>query len=260
MIIIYYYHIPKCAGSYVTKLFRKCAKETGGKYINFYNRSTVIDPKEKKQYFKFLKDLPNQPSDSHFFIHHHHGYPGLKEVYKSLKRAKTKIQKDPLNKFYLFTSVREVLSFITSRVNYLRNHCNCKASFQRCYEIKTNHNYQLKYLLYNHVNNWRNDNIDISKPLALTTLGIIDKIYTPEDINKLIPTLSTILQIDITKFWTDQKVNVSKKTFKMTPKDKTRLKSVNELDIWLYDVALNAKNKSEENRDDESISISIEEE
>ena len=124
MIVIYYYHIPKCAGSYVTKLFRRCAKETGGKYINFYNPSTVIDPEEKKQYFKFLKELPNQPSDSHYFIHHHHGYPGLNEVYKALKRAKTKVQEDSLNKFYLFTSVREVLSFITSRVNYLRNHCN----------------------------------------------------------------------------------------------------------------------------------------
>jgi hypothetical protein len=225
----------------VTKLFRKCADVTGGQYINFYNRSTVIDSGEKRKYFKFLKQLHKEPKDSHFFIHHHHGYPGLKGVYDELKKAKMKVQKDPTNKFYLFTSVREVLSFITSRVNYLRNHCKCNASFKRCMEIKTNHNYQLKYLLYNHVNNWRNDKLEISKSLVLKTLGIVDKIYTPQDINQLIPTLSRILQIDISEFWTDEKVNVSKKTFKMNPKEKKILKSVNKLDMWLYEVAENSK-------------------
>jgi hypothetical protein len=239
MIVIYFYHVPKCAGSYVTKLMRQLAKKTNGSYHNFYNRTTVIDPRETVEYHQFLESLPTEYStDATVFVHHHHGYPGLKQVYSSLKEAKEGVlAADPANKFYIFTSVREVLGFITSRVNYLRNHCNGKLNFNKSFKIATNHNYQCKYLLYNHVNNWRqeNDILDITQESIKEILSLVDKVYTPKDISSLIPDLSEILGLDIKSFWKDKKVNVSKKTFKMTPKDKKRLPKVNEMDILLLD-------------------------
>jgi len=218
---------------------RKLAKKTNGTYHNFYNRTTVIDPQETVEYNKFLESLPGDyPANATIFVHHHHGYPGLKKVYSNLKEAKERVTlADPNNKFYIFTSVREVLGFITSRVNYLRNHCNGKLNFNKSFKIGTNHNYQCKYLLYNHVNNWReyNDQLDISEESIKEVLTVVDKVYTPRDINGLISDLSRILELDIKSFWKDKKVNVSKKTFIMKNKDKQRLPKVNQRDIWLLD-------------------------
>jgi len=216
---------------------RLLAKKTDGTYFNFYNRTTVIDPLETVEYQKFLETLPDR-TESTIFVHHHHGYHGLKQVYPWLKKAKEGVlSQSSENKFYIFTSVREVLSFITSRVNYLRNHCNGKLNFNKSFKIATNHNYQCKYLLYNHVNNWRNDNdqLDISQDSIKEVLTLVDKVYTPKDISNLISDLSVILDLDIKKFWKDKRVNVSKKTFKMAPKDKRRLPKVNQMDIWLLD-------------------------
>ena len=125
MKIIYYYHIPKCGGTTISRSLKEIAKSQGGEYYDFYCSmrmfgflSKLITNYKLNRFFKSLNDQTTHLK----IIHHHHGYFGISEIENTLIREKEKA-KLLGNELYFFTCIRDPISFQLSRVNFLRNSC-----------------------------------------------------------------------------------------------------------------------------------------
>ena len=94
------------------------------------------------------------------------------------------------------------------------------------------YNYQSKYLLHNHVSNWKED-IDIKKENITEIVNVIDKIYTTENMTELKIDLQQLVP-NVNDEWQDKKINTSANRLQMTKEQEAKLIDKNQLDIWLY--------------------------
>jgi len=261
MNIIYYYHIPKCAGTFISEnLIRNADKKVFQDRMNEelewmetpydnpinpernilfnFNKLPVPSLKDrnlqkecKNQLKKFMNTLPNLNFKT-LYIHHHMGYPGLLDIYDDILSLKNQIESTG-GKFYLFTCVREMEGFLLSKINYQVNERNNNSTWEGQINRKSQHNSQSKYLLHNHSHLWDNKDIEITKEQVKKVLDIIDKVYTTKTVSEIPRDLKRLLNEEIK--WDTTKKNVSKKTIIIPNKIKPHLIINNEIDRWLFE-------------------------
>jgi len=244
MKIIYYYHIPKCGGALINQQLKELSIALGGEYYNFYF------PMQKFGFLRqiinnyrlrrFLSRINDKTSDFKF-IHHHHGFYGISEIFDVLVQQKRKATLAG-NEFYLFTCIRDPLSFQLSRVNYLRNSCGMPDfSFDDACTSSTHQNFMCKYLLFNHPRRWKKKNLD--KQYFMETLDIMDNVFVLEKLNNFYDWLEEVVGVSIRS--RTKKVNIGTHSLKPTKEQIEVLKRVNDFDQFFYDSVCNNTRKSE---------------
>jgi hypothetical protein len=235
--IIYYYHIPKCGGSYVNELLKKYSKLLHGRYKNFTSLKDEDIEHNRQQFTLFLDELLSYP-EKFVFIHHHHRYPGIHDLFPTLKKIKKKTEKMG-GRFFLFTVVREPLSFNISRINHLINYSNyVDLTYRDICEDKKSHNMMYKYFLYNHFSIWYTsyDCLDLSEANFLKKLQLLDGLFVQDNLEELVSFLNAYLRTENVSF--PDKINVGKHNLLPTKEEEQILLTVNNLDTYFYDLAM----------------------
>lgn len=235
MKIIYYYHIPKCGGSHISRHMMKLSNAVGGEFYNFDasmgNFSFNEEESNNEELKRFYPSI-NQGDVGVKFIHHHHGYYGIGEMYEFLSEEKEKAEKMG-NSFYLFTCIREPMSFLLSRVNFLRNSCGMPhLSFDDTINSSKHHNIMYRYLLQNHYKRWRDNDLD--EIYFKKVLGIMDDVFLLEEMDALLEHVNGIAGFHIPS--PTKKVNQGEYLVAPTEAQISELKRVNHLDVFFYDL------------------------
>ena len=260
MNLIYYYHIPKCAGTFISdnlsnlsdkivynerldkELKRMEKKMWRNHNINrniLFNFNKLPVPSLKYDYLreecknqmkKFMDNIHNLNYKT-IYIHHHMGYPGILDLYEDILSIKTHIENTG-GKFFLFTCVRDMEGFLLSKLNYQVNERNNKSTWEGQINRKSQHNPQSKYLLHNHSHLWKNKDIDITKGQVVEVLKIINKVYTTKTVNEIPLDIGKLLNEDIK--WDSTRKNVSKKTIILPIDLMSQLEKNNKIDRWVF--------------------------
>ena len=278
MVVIYYYHIPKCAGTFINTNMRKLAKFRVSKHVvndyvfdrKFERVTRTRARKSRKKFFSnedriknsvyfnftsskeksgltrdkfnainteviqhFLENVHTLPY-LYVYIHHHVGYPGLGCLLQDISQCRLNVSQSG-GKFFLFTTVREIISYTTSRVNYRKQRGFNHSDFEPLITLAEHQNKQSKFLIHNNTNqqDFQKDlDIDELKPYV----HCFDKMYTIENIAQVKKDFCDLLDADIP--WSTEHKNVTKKVSLMINEQKERLIQANPLDIWLYDYAI----------------------
>jgi len=230
MKIFYYYHVPKCGGTYTRKLLMAYAKKTKGRFISF-NRTG----KDNVRLIKYDNEIRQKIGELHtikeefIFVHHHHGYPGISELYEELRAAKEHLG----DQLFLFTIVREPISFVISRVNHLKNRMKQDIDIQKAIGEEKGHNMMYKYFLYNHHKGWDIEKMDLSRDHFKKNLALIDHVFLQENLHEM----EDLLSAQCGKKIRMRKKNVGKKTEIPTESQIRQLISCNQLDFEFYEEA-----------------------
>ncbi len=241
MKIIYFYHIPKCAGTTISDILKKIAISESGLYQNFdYVHINKLNNDQKRinnlEMRTFLDSLNNKTAHLKI-IHHHHGYCGIGQIYNKILVEKKKAI-DLGNKIYFFTCIREPISFHISRLNFLKNSCGMKdITFHEICKNKKNHNLMSKYFMRNHPARW--DDFSLEKERFLKCLNLMDKVFVIENICLLYSWLEKILDIELfdDKSIINTRKNVGQNKLLPTSEEYEILKKVNSFDRIFYDLA-----------------------
>lgn len=234
MKIIYYYHIPKCGGSTISKVLRTLAARTGGEYHNFnFPMQRFSSPVKLYNNFRMKRFLHgiNRKANDFQFVHHHHGYYGVGEIFQILSRNK-RMAEAAGNEFYLFTCIRDPLSFQVSLVNYLRHAWGRKDfTFENTCTEPEYQNVMFKYLLANHPKRWRD--LDLDKELFLKCVGLMDRVFLLDELGDLDDWLRGITGEASSALTTS--VNKGEHSLVPDSEQLETLKQVNKLDYFFYD-------------------------
>ena len=242
MKIIYYYHIPKCGGTMISHQLKELSITLGGEYHDFnfpmekfgFSRKLI----NNYRFRRFLSRLNNKTNDFKF-IHHHHGFYGISEIFNRLLQEKRKAVLTG-NEFHLFTCIRDPLSFQLSRVNYLRNSCGApNFSFDDACTNSRHQNIMFKYFSYNHPGRWKKLNLD--KQYFMKSLGLMDRVFVLEKLKDLYDWLEQTVGTPVQS--PTKKANVGTYSLMPTEGQLEVLKRVNALDQFFYDSVSNSTDK-----------------
>ena len=240
MKIIYFYHIPKCGGSYVFNLLKKLSKAVDGEFVSFINlenekKNVILDDDLKT----FIISLTDYSKKEVLFIHHHHGYPGIHELHDQILETRDAIREGG-DEMIVISSVRDLLSFSISRVNYMQEK-GYDITFQDLIDQPSNHNMISKYLNYNHFDRWSEDVIQIDVPSLEKSISLFDRIFLMEEMKKLTKYLNDFLgtkNITIAK-----RINEGKLKYLPTEEEKRRILELSQLDQHFYKMIKSRESK-----------------
>jgi hypothetical protein len=191
----------------------------------------------------FLKLVPNV-NQQYLFIHHHHRYPGLKEMLPHIQECSRRLNQQG-DKLYLFTSVREPISHMKSSVNYWNQ--SHHPSEARTFSTYSPSDPQSKYLLYNS-GAWKMTNADSAPQSEIKkVLDFMDGVYATDNFQSLEKDLRKWIGRDFK--WDTSRDNVSKKLISPTEEQKKQHLENCKIDSWMYKHAglLAAKKDKEKN-------------
>lgn len=233
--------MPKTGGTYVKALMQKISKAKGLEFYSFNNLSESKRIRSLDQkLFHFLDEVKNLPSNKIIFVHHHHGYPGIQELKEKMIAVK-EIMRSNGNEFKIFTTIREPIAFVTSKVNF-RKEVN-ENSFKSELENSHEQNYMCKYLLHNHIHRWPNENPELNESSIDQALSLIDYTFTTKSMQRLVEFLN--YEVDSDDITIHKKRNVGSIKFQLTESEKIKFKELNQWDFYLYSKSLsNSKSYS----------------
>jgi len=208
--VIYYYHIPKCGGSFIRDYLKRLEAE---------NKNSLYIP-----------------WNTHIFEHQYHTVPSIIKNIPDLKYDN--------GSFFLFSSVREPTSYVTSHVNYINNAqetaqwpIEYRWGYDRAINEKWFSNYQSKYLLYNHYSLELFEK-DISSLDVKTELQLFDKVYKTDNLTVIKNDLSNKIS-NVDMCWKDEKINTTDHKLLLSEEQKEAYLANNQIDNWLYETAAN---------------------
>jgi len=211
-------------------IMESCAKKTNGKFINF-SRSLKRFKKSPRKDRKLRNTIANLASlkKDYVFIHHHHGYPGIGDLYDDLQAAKAQLG----DNLFLFTIVREPISFLISRINYVKNHMKGDLTIRTAIDNERHHNWMHKYFLYNHPICWDDNEKSFHTNFFMKHFDLMDRVFLTKNIDQIVHMLERHCG-PIKDFGL---INTSNKTEIPTEDEIEQLKACNQLDYFFYKMA-----------------------
>ena len=147
MRVHYYYHISKTGGTTVVDFFKHILKIIPRSVLYDFNDWNNLRPTQKDIDFDKILARDNLAKYDHIFIHHHHGYRGLMHYKDYLCAKKKELARDG-HTMKIFTTIRDVVSFNSSRLNYLINTGRWTGPVSDFLTDEIHFNIQTKYLLF----------------------------------------------------------------------------------------------------------------
>jgi hypothetical protein len=234
MKIFYYFHVSKTGGTSVVDFFKHVAeRKPACRFFDFnlwqtvtaMTRATEIDLDVVVR--SCLRDNIELA-----FIHHHHGYTGLVESAALLRRSKEELLARG-HDMRIFTTIRDVVDFNTSRLNYLRQRQGLALTQKDFLENEVHFNVQTKYVLKNWFGEW--SPLQVLRNVARANLDevaeIVDLFVDVSKLTEFLRTFAAFLQVDDYKC--DVKKNKSDHNLTFTPLEQERLRENNDLDMYL---------------------------
>lgn len=168
MKIFYYYHISKTGGTSVLNFFNYIVENISNCVLYDYNDWDKLESEPKE--INLDEVLVNDKYD-YMFIHHHHGYHGLAKYKDYLVKKKNEL-KNSGHTMKIFTTVRDIVSFNNSRLNYLINTDRWVGTIHQFLENEIHFNIQTKYLL----NNWHGEWSYKSQEISLQNIDELNEV------------------------------------------------------------------------------------
>ena len=176
--VIYFYHLPKCAGTYMNALLRDIAIDRGADYAPFRRTDNTRTRESDRELIRFLETVHRGGLT---IVYHHHGHMGMDELFEPLASARERVRQAG-GTLYAFMCLRDPVTHFISRVNFLGLDLNKAIRDER------NHNFLYKYYLYNHPANHKEIRYD--KQFFRSRLAAMDDIFFQEDLDPAIRTLN----------------------------------------------------------------------
>jgi len=185
MKIFYYYHISKTGGTSVLNFFNYIVENMANCVLYDYNDWDKLGSEPKEIDLDKVLALGDDKYD-YIFIHHHHGYHGLAKYKDYLVKKKIELSNSG-HTMKIFTTIRDIVQFNNSRINYLINTDRWVGTVHDFLKNKIHFNIQTKYLLNNWHGEWSYKNQEI-------TLQNIDELNEVIDLFLNISQLSKFLK------------------------------------------------------------------
>ena len=219
--VIYFYHMPKCAGTYMNALLRDIAVDRGAEYASFFRTDNTRTRESDRELTRFLETVHRGGLT---VVHHHHGHMGMDELFEPLAAARERVRQAG-GTFYAFMCLRDPVSHFMSHVNFLGLDLN------EALRQEYNHNMLYKYYLYNHPANQKHIRYD--REFFRSRLAAMDDIFFQEDLDPAVRTLN--LQAGTDRSVTiDERINVTERRAKPTDEQRRLIKELSPWDHWLH--------------------------
>jgi len=234
MKVIYFYHNGKCGGSYCLALLKRLTKVSKGKFVSFNNLTEDKKMPQLDENIKsFIGKIKDYPKNTKLLIHHHHGYPGMVELYDQLIKLRLDLERQG-DELIMFTTTRNPLSYLISKLNF-NNQRGFSLTYKKYLEEDVYYNQMSKYLLYNHMDRWDKKNDEVSIDLVKKHLQLFDYVFPIKGISHIEDILNTFLGKKGVR--PPKKVNVGNKDSFPTEEQKQKLTALNQIDAFLYSFA-----------------------
>ncbi len=230
--VIYFYHIPKCGGTYTLRLLQKFQRKLNSDFVIFNINKQKRNLKAEAEQLSFLNSLQSYSANKVLIIYQHMGFPGINDLYEDLRIIKKEVKKNK-GEIVFITMIREPMSHIRSMVNYNRRK-NKDINFDSVPSGSIVYDKMSKFFLYGQRKRWKNKEIQIDRELLNKNIRLFDYIFTLERLDLLIDFLNHFLGTK--DVFISKKINASKIELLPTKDQKKRFLDNIYWDKYFYEV------------------------
>ena len=150
--VVVFVHVPKTGGTAAHHFFRARFERYGGINRNFSTAASELRgldaPPWRAHFLRLMRALGRERAKGLFYIHCHHGAPGLLEVRDELTETRRRVLARG-GEFVLCCVLREPYARMVSAINYNKVPPDQVVSF-----VASRRNFMLRYLLFNRPRFW----------------------------------------------------------------------------------------------------------